>query len=275
MKVYSANLGLWIKVRWNSTKFLEWEDVPELCKWLDERDPHFIDDVKFKTTRPPVPPFPKSEDYFQFCSVMQASRDSETVLMAFKELFDLDSEDNITGASMVFSGGELRSALSDGYRTDVEMSFQAVRQEDWSTKYNRISPWVKDVLRDIGPRSEDDDPLELSPYDTPASMIAASFDTGSNTFYYGEDLVREAIKHNFPEGDPDRTLLMESTEVAPAKPPTETLRWYLHWYDYSRTFDPVVLAKLRPGLLAYLRDLKNLAGTTTTRRLPTHGVRIL
>lgn len=220
----------------------------------------FVDGERPKLSGVPIPDIPISEDYSQFSEIMSRDFTSISTLMVFKEMFHTDSEDRIIGVTDRISDPKLHSAIDGEYRLSIEDTFKAVDQKDMATKYYRIRPWVDAFLHEMRSNSV---PMEeggdYTPYEWAVHMITDFHRPYTYKIVYSDILVDAAIRKNFEEGDPDRDVLWKYTRCPEPQEPTEATKWfYGNYYDYATKVADSVLVAMKPALLAYLEDVKDL-----------------
>lgn len=258
MKLRTVNMGLLISACANAMKPLETFDVPELDRWSQERSWSIADEIEVINRPSPVPEFPMSEDYYQFCDSVGVGRDSDIGPTVFRAIFIMDSEDRITGITNHCLNPNLFAGVEGEHMLELKRVFAALRSSKLAERYPGVHQWVEDVTR--VPTQSDfsiDDPRLDSPYKVPVRMLAGyAIPKYGFGFRYWQDLVQEAVKFNFPENDPTRTFLLEHTWMRSPTLPASTYFWFHLYHDYRKTFDSETLARLKDGLLHYANDLK-------------------
>jgi hypothetical protein len=251
-------MGLLISACANAMKPLETFDVPELDRWSQERPWSVIDGREVDNHPPPVSEFPTSGDYYELCDSVGVDRDSPIGFVVFNAVFTTDSEDRITGVTNHCLNPNLFASVEGEHMVELKRVFAALRSSKLAERYPGVHQWVEDVTRDATQSDFSfEGPRLRSPYEVPVTILTRyAYPEDSFGLRYWQDLVQEAVKFNFPESDPTRTLLLEHTWMRNPDLPASTFYWFHPYYDYRKTFDPETLAELKDGLLHYANDLK-------------------
>lgn len=224
--------------------FSEFPKFDEWCLSCKDTTSKFV--VPFKVGQHSTPPFPTSEDYYQFCDVLKYEHDSLEALFLFHELFTINSNNSVTGLNDYQPYNYADFTLRDYHSGHIANLFHEISEEDWINKYDKIHPWADYIKR------------KFVIYKHVPHCIIFIHDLlrlKQYKFFYANKFISEAIKYNFAEDDPDRNLLLKQINLEKDFIPTEPRKWYCSEYDYDTEFDPEILVTLKPGLVTYANML--------------------
>lgn len=188
---------------------------------------------------------------------MKPRTTDDHVNMVFRELFNIDSEGNITGLT---GNLDLTSAIDDYFEEVVLDVLQCIESHDGGQTYPRLLPWVEATREAILTRHEwrEDDPC-MSPYGVAMLYLCAAYARGRYKIAYPEALVRAAIESNFDDDDPRKTILLRCLPHGRPSERTEMSKWKnRNRLDCRKEFTAESVAGMKPALLEYLEDLKDL-----------------